>query len=424
MRREYAVPLYDMVRCLSRAMDFVDKRMVNHHQRVAYIAGAVAKELGMGTQRRDMLVLAGTLHDVGAVSLAERLSLLEFEAFNVEPHCERGYRFLHGFRPFHPIARQVLHHHLDWNDGKGEVSRGREVPLESHLLHLADRVDALIDHGRPVLLQSTRVCRELQLYSGSRFRPDLVEAFLECAAKEFFWLDIVSPTIEPILATTLYDGRDSLDLDGLLEIAGLFSRVIDFRSRFTAVHSSGVAAVAEALARSAELPDRECRTVRLAGELHDLGKLAVPVEILEKPARLRPSERTIIRSHTYHTYRVLESVPGLEEVNAWASFHHERPDGKGYPFHVSGEKYSLCCRIMSVADIFTALTEDRPYRKGMESGAVLKTLQSMARHSQLDQGLVELVRRDFDQLNDARRVTQERALRDYRAFDASTSLPS
>lgn len=417
MEGKFSVPLYDMVLCLSRAMDLIDGRMVNHHLRVAYIAGMVATEMGMDTRRRDALVLAATLHDAGAISLAERLSLLDFDAVDVEPHCERGYRFLLGFGPFHPIALQVLHHHLEWDWGRGERSGEVQVPLESHLLHLADRVDALIDPRRPVLLQRVRICRELRRNSGSRFRPDLVEAFLSCAKKECFWLDIISPAVGPMVADSLRDGQDSLDLEGLLEITGLFSRIIDFRSRFTAVHSSGVAAVAEVLARSASLPERECLTVKLAGQLHDLGKLAVPVEILEKPSRLCHSERSIVRSHTYHTFRTLESVPGLEEVNAWASFHHERPDGKGYPFHVSGEEYCFCCRIMSIADIFTALTEDRPYRTGMDSGEVLKTLGSMARNSQLDRGLVATVRRDFDLMNDARRTAQRQALREYRAFD-------
>jgi len=420
MRHEQEVPTFDLVRCLSRAMDLIDSRMANHHLRVAYICNAMAEELGMDASARELVLTAGTLHDAGAISLGERLALNEFEASNVEPHCERGYQFLLAYEPFHAIARQVRYHHLHWEGGKGEGVSGNPVPLESHLLHLADRVDSLIDLRKPVLLQRREICRELRRYSGSRFRPDLVEAFLGCACKEYFWLDIVSPTIEPLLAASVREGGALLNLEGLLGIAGLFCRVIDFRSRFTAVHSSGVASVAETLARLAGLPDKECMKVRLAGKFHDLGKLAVPPEILEKATRLQQSERAVMTTHTYHTYRILESIKGLEEINAWASFHHERPDGKGYPFRISGEEYSFCCRIMSVADVFTALTEDRPYRRGMDSRETLNTLLKMAEDFQLDNELVATVRGNFDQMNDARRSAQSAALREYEGFTRAT----
>ena len=196
----------------------------------------------------------------------------------------------------------------------------------------------------------------------------------------------------------------------------LFSYIIDFRSRFTATHSSGVAASSEALSRLVGFSERECRMMRIAGHLHDLGKLAVPAEILEKPAKLTEDEFNIIRSHTFYTYRILEPIGDLDVINTWGSFHHERLDGSGYPFHHKAQDLSLGSRIMAVADVFTAITEDRPYRKEMPSERALQVLQQMADSSALDSNIVSLLRVHFDEINSSRIAAQAGASKEYQEF--------
>ena len=160
--------------------------------------------------------------------------------------------------------------------------------------------------------------------------------------------------------------------------------------------------------------------MRLAGYLHDLGKLAVPSEILEKPDKLTAAEFAVIRSHTYYTYRVLEKISGLETVNEWASFHHERLNGDGYPFHRAGDTLSLGSRIMAVADVLTAITEDRPYRAGMAPEKAMGILTSMAEGGVLDPSVVELARVNFDQVNQARGLAQSSALEEFESYAEHT----
>lgn len=287
--------------------------------------------------------------------------------------------------------------------------------MGSHILHLADRIDVLINKQQEILGQVKGIVERIKEFSGKMFMPELVDAFMSLASKEYFWLSIVSPSIDSILnrfiSTTI-----ELNIENLLSLTKLFSHIIDFRSRFTAVHSSGVAATAEGLSRFAGFSERECKMMRIAGYLHDLGKLAVPVEILEKPAKLTEEEFNVIRSHTFYTYRILEPISGLDLINAWASLHHERMDGTGYPFHLKGQDLSLGSRIMAVADVFTALTEDRPYRRGMTRDRALEILREMAENSTLDPYVVSLLEFHFDDINSFRLSAQEASFEEYRRF--------
>jgi HD-GYP domain-containing protein (c-di-GMP phosphodiesterase class II) len=153
--------------------------------------------------------------------------------------------------------------------------------------------------------------------------------------------------------------------------------------------------------------------MKVAGYLHDIGKLAVPPEILEKPAKLTKEEFMVIKSHTYYTYRVLEPIGQFEAANQWAAFHHEHLSGNGYPFHLKAQDLPLGSRIMAVADVFTALTEDRPYRRGMGPKETVSILNEDAVNSQLDHELVSVLRRHYDQIDGMRASAQRAASEEY-----------
>ncbi len=413
MIREPQIALWDLLMCLANATDLVSPAVADHHKRVAYIAYSIGAELGLPNEERDRLAVAGAVHDMGALSVKERLDLMRFEVEGPHRHAEQGYRFLSAFAPLADAASLVRFHHVPWNKGSGAEFAGERVPIGSHILHLADRVAVLIDKQHEILGQVNRIREKIRVHSGTMFVPNLVDAFMDLATKEFFWLDVVSRSTPSVLKDRVSPAVIELNLDGLLDLTKMFSHIIDFRSRFTTTHSAGVAASAEALAKLAGFSARECRMMRVAGYLHDLGKLAVPTEILEKSAKLTDREFNVIRSHTFHTYRVLEPIAALELINTWASFHHERLDGNGYPFHLTDHDLSLGSRIMAVADVFTAVTEDRPYRKEMSGDKALQILQQMAAASALDAGIVSLLQRNFDEVNSLRAAAQAASVEEY-----------
>jgi HD-GYP domain-containing protein (c-di-GMP phosphodiesterase class II) len=418
------VYLYDLVMALSRAVDLVSPVLSRHHADVAYIAYRIGEEMKLPHDRRNALFLAGALHDIGALSLQERLDLQSFEVGGHFQHEDNGYTLLSMFAPLSVIAGHIRYHHVPWEDGKGEAMDGNPVSLESHILHLADRVSVLMDGRDSRLGRAREIPLLIQERVRAVFRPEVVEAFSSLASREYFWLDIGSAAAYAGVGSQVKLASVQLDIEQTINLTKMFSQIIDYRSPFTATHSSGVAASAIALARLIGFSDHECLAMKVAGYLHDLGKLSVGSEILEKPGKLTDEEFMVVKAHTYHTYRILESIPGMEQVNEWAAFHHERLDGKGYPFHHGAGKLPLGSRVMAVADVFTALAEDRPYRKGMDGPQILKILDEAVVNNHLDHEVVLLLKKYYGEINGLRLAAQNAAAADYERFRAGQGKES
>ncbi len=412
------VLLSDMIICLSSVMDWISPSIVGHQLRVAYIAHSIAAELGLSGQEQNDLIFAAVLHDIGAFSLLDRLDSLDYEinAADVHMHGECGYLLLRNFAPFNHVATIIRHHHVAWAQGRGEEFLGEPVTRLSRILCLADRVDALIDRNTEVLGQVNGICRSLAVDAGEVFVPEFVEAFLDLAQREYFWFNLDSLAINRTVVNSLRFINVELDMENLLNLSKVFSHIIDFRCRFTSNHSSGVAGTAAALADIYSFSETGCKMIMVAGYLHDLGKLTIPAEVLHKSSSLTKAEFNIVKKHPFWTYQSLSTVPGLEEINTWASFHHERIDSNGYPFHFKGEELPLGSRIIAVADVFTALTEDRPYRRGMDKPQVEAILNSMVDEHALDGGVVAAVVRHFDVIREARMLEQAHSQRVYDEF--------
>lgn len=428
MKKRFKIHLFDLLMSLSNAVDLVSPAVANHHKRVAYIAQGIGSQFGLPTAEQHQLVMAAALHDIGAFSLQERTDSLQFEMENPHRHARLGYLFLKRFDLFSDMATLIRYHHLDWTDGLGAAWEGEAVPMGSHLLHLADRVDTLIDRERNILGQAREICRKIEEHAGSLFVPELVGAFKSLAAREYFWLDATAPSIDQILCRSVRLPTIELDLDGLLSLAQLFAHIIDFKSPFTSTHSSGLAATAGTLAEFVGFSPAECQQMRIAGYLHDLGKLAIPAEILQKPAALTEEEFALMRSHALHTRRILESISDLDTINDWASSHHERLDGQGYPFHEGDQDLSLGARIMAVSDVFTALTEERPYQETMTSHEALQVLQRLADRLALDPKMVSLLSLHFEEVDSRRKEAQDASWQEYQRImqiwgDAKRSSP-
>jgi HD-GYP domain-containing protein (c-di-GMP phosphodiesterase class II) len=400
------VTLFDLVTSLSDVTDLVNPILDDHHKRVAYIAYSLALEMGLSKKDCCDLLIAGMLHDIGALSLKEKMNALSFEVAAPHRHGEAGGFLLKPFAPLAEIGDMISCHHVPWQSGAGKEHNGRVVPLGSHILHLADRVAVLLKKTKNIFSHSSEVARRIEAQSGEMFIPEAVTAFIALSRKSYFWLDLSSRTLTALLRRKTRARTLELDLDGIGSLAQFFSRVIDFRSPFTATHSSGVATIAEAMAREIGYSDNECGMMKIAGYLHDLGKLAVPTEILEKTAPLTRMETNVIRSHPFYTYRALEHIDDFNTIIRWGAFHHETPNGCGYPFTIGRDELPLGSRVVAVADVFTAITEDRPYRKGMDADQAKAVLRSMSAEDQLDPKITALLIHNYEAMNSLREKVQ------------------
>jgi HD-GYP domain-containing protein (c-di-GMP phosphodiesterase class II) len=417
VKGHYRINRFQLVTSLSNALDLVSPHMANHHKRVAYIALRIAAAAGFNAQAKQEVAIAASLHDIGVLSTRERI---ETSLANSGHHSAAfGYELLRKFHPFQSVAELIRFQHVPWDQGRGQRFRDATVPMGSHIINLANRIDSAVEPEVPILVQTKAITREVTRLLGSVIVPEFGEALLGLARSESFWLDLVSPGHDELLASHAAFSDIELDMEGLLQFAEMWGQVIDFRSRFTATHSSGVAACAHALAQVVGFPEQRCRQLKVAGYLHDIGKLAIPMELLEKTGKLDNADRLTIRAHSYYSYRILQPIAGLEEIAEWCGFHHEKLDGAGYPYGMDRSNLALEARIVAVADVFSALTEDRPYRPGLDQNAVTAILKEMVAKGQLDPKLVAALCDNYDALNQARIEAQRQAVKGYETFTAN-----
>jgi HD-GYP domain-containing protein (c-di-GMP phosphodiesterase class II) len=413
---EKEIPIYDLVHAISEAVDLVSPLFNSHHQKVAYLSYRIAKELQLPDHEIQDIILASMLHDIGAFSIGERIKTLEYESYGVDinEHALMGYNLLKGFAPLAKAARLIKYHSTEYENSASNI------PMGSCIIHLADRVCALLNEQREIFAQVPWVLEKIAK-KNYRFHPDCLNAFSRLVKLEYFWLEVFSSSFSDFILRRVLFSKKIKDLEMLRNFAKVIGHIIDFRSISTATHSSGVAAVAMDITVLSGFSESECKLMEIAGFLHDIGKLTVPSDILEKSGKLSKEEFNTIRKHPYYTYAILRKIDGLEDIAVWAAHHHERHDGNGYPFQIKGEEFSTLARVMAVADVFTALTEDRPYRMGMKRGETVGVLLDMAKDGSLDKAIVALVNKNFFRINDVRVKAQLEARNEYITFYETTN---
>lgn len=355
--------------------------------------------------------MAGLWHDIGALSLKEKEGVICEQLININTHAFRGAYLVAGFLPEKNIAGIIRYHHYAWEHG-ATAGKNPEMPCESQILHLADRVCAYISNQKFVLSQVPQVKEYVKKHAGDLFVEEYTEAFMALSEQEAIWLDLVSSDPTDRIDKT-YFASTEVSIEDLVNLSWIFSHLIDFRSPFTSTHSASVAHVAEELAKLMHFSSTDCKLMLIAGYLHDLGKLTVDNSILEKDAALDPDEFDIIRSHTYYTYYLLDDIAAFDEIKRWAAFHHERLNGKGYPFHIDERELSLGARIMAVADVFSALQEKRPYKDAMKKDEILSILSNMVVSGSLDESVVSTVANNFERLSSVCTNAKEIAQKEY-----------
>lgn len=408
------VHLLDLIHGISNTLDYVSTAVTGHHRRVGIACGAMADTLGFDADDTADLLIAGMMHDVGAFALELKLDGLDFEA-DLTAHSIVGYNLLYGHELLEHPAEVIRYHHTPWKTLVASDIHETTATL-ANIVNLADRVDILNKVGTKTF-DRDRIRAVIGVNNKDVYSPQIIEAFMDASATDEFWQNLDNTT-SPVRELVRSDIRNqTIPREQLIKFSRFFSHIIDFRSRHTATHSQGVAETAVQIARLAGMDENDLLKMRLAGNLHDIGKLAVPISLLDKPAALDDDEFDTIKGHAAICDTLLHSVPGMEEIADWACEHHGRINGEGYPKGLRGDELSLGSRILAVADVCTALSEDRPYRIGMGKEKTCATLAAMARDGHLDEELVNLTIDNYNRIDALRRIVQSRAMAEFKQFN-------
>lgn len=355
--REFAIPMI-------KAIDSFNFLLKSHHRRVAVISYHIGKALKLSDDELFELVIAASLHDIGALSVQERDMLVQEDVENPKPHCIMGYKMLSTFEPFSNIAHIIRHHHVNYQ----ELHTNADIPLESYIIHLADRVDIFISPDEFILDQREDIVSRIKQRSGTLFHPQVFAAFELAAKSDIFWFNINNWSIDLLFRKINVTKDLELTMEMLIEFALVLSKIIDYRSHFTSSHSYTVAHLANLMGSYFGFSHEKCQKLMIAGYLHDIGKLGIDPGLLEKEGPLNDAEFNIMKLHVYYTGLILNELSisdWFSEIVTWAERHHEKLDGRGYPYSVSGDSLDTGVKILAFSDIISALMESRPYREGL-----------------------------------------------------------
>ena len=419
-----AIKLSDVVGALSCALDMTEGQPIGHSQRCCWIGMHVGREIGLTPVQLSDLYYTLLLKDVGCSSNAaricrlyladdlsfkseykfvdtrlpdvirfllantarksgmiERLQTLVHIARNggeiarelIETRCQRGAEIVRSMRFSPDVEQGILDLDEHWN-GSGQPlgRRGTEISLFARIALLAQVADVFFMRGG-----ATAALGEITSRSGQWFDPALVDAFLAMSDDSSFWnamrADDFAARVMGLEPITLIR---EIDEDYLDDIAAGFAQVVDAKSPFTAGHSDRVALFADLIAEQLGYTTERRRWLRRAALLHDIGKLGVSNAILDKNGRPDAEEWAAIRSHPGLGETILSKIGALQDTAVIAGAHHERLDGKGYPRGLDESRIDLDTRIVTTADIFDALTADRPYRKAMPASQAFAIMRA------------------------------------------------
>lgn len=401
------IDIIGLLSAFSFALDCVEAELIhvtsNHGKRVAYMSVCMAEKMGVSDDALRDLAACALLHDNALTqyineefySDISNIDTLKVSSDDITPrqlgmHCIYGEKNLEKY-PFKTGVKDVILYHHEEADGSGPFEKKwTEVPLFARIIHFSDMLDAFCKAQKFDEDVFNKAVHFIEKNKDKRFDSEVTKMFFDAFDKDEF-SRLGDEHIEEYFWEKVPCEKSFYSFNVLKDLADLFAKIIDYKSEFTSRHSLGVARMASKISEIMGYDKVICDKMYLAGTLHDVGKIAIGNEILEKPARLTDEEFAKMKNHAGYTYMILSKVDGFEEIRDIAAFHHERLDGSGYPFGKRADELTTLQRIMACADIYQALTEKRPYKDGMDHDKACEILKDMADKNWIDKNITEVI---------------------------------
>lgn len=379
----------DIYKIITKTLGLVNEKAMEHSEIVAY---TLYQMLMLDNKYRgnDLIdfTMVALLHDLG-VFKAGQDAVMENETKLFWDHSIYGYLFLRYLSPLNEKAEVVLYHHLN-------VNLHSRIPYEhmkvAEYLAFADKLDVYRRMRTPDMPNLQQYIAENE---GKTISAESKLLFLN-AEKKFHITDHIKDGSYRLELQRLFALRRYTEDDkrGFLQ---LLNYTIDFRSEFTVLHTLGTTTFATELAKALKVSEEDAYNIYYGALMHDIGKMMVPVEILESPTRLTDEEMAIMKKHAEYTEEILSGVLNPDVVRISAR-HHEKLDGSGYPRGLKADDLTEPQRIVAVADIWSALYQKRSYKDAFDEEKIKSILTGDVKNGKICPKVVKCALEHFDEI--------------------------
>lgn len=401
--------IYEVVR---RTLGFMDSNVLSHGEVTAYIFYNMLKADGMYTDiELAEYTLVGMLHDIGMIKTGYKGDFVQGEISNVWAHSVYGYLFLKYLSPVDDMAEIVLYHHLPYQLHSHIKSSQLKA---TEYLTLADKMDVFMRMEGHDMEQDYFVKRV-----NIDFSARAMEKF-NAAQEKFSFLNKLKTEeyreeLAELFKRVSFSEKQKKDFLEMLVYA------IDFRSQQTVIHTMSTKTFALEIGRLMRLSAVDLQILYYGTLLHDIGKIVIPLSILEAPRRLTDDEMRVMRAHVVISDKILRGIFDDRIVDV-AAKHHEKLDGTGYPLGLKGDELSRLERIAAVADILSALHGKRSYKDSYEPEKVKAILKEDAAAGKICGEVVEVVINNYHDIinnyENQRNDTMERYMEINQQYDS------
>jgi len=394
----------NVVHIIQKTLSLIDSRLVNHGSRVAYILYKMMQyEQKYSQQEMIDVCLLGILHDIGAFKTDEIDKIVQFETMDSWHHSIYGYLFVRNMTPLFRLADSILYHHLDQKDCASVSCKNMWI---ANRIHLADRIDVYLQYEHGTVDETF-----FEPYRNTVFSSADINLFLMANEKYKIVQAITGGTYINDFSDFIENIKFTDDeIDRYLK---LLAYSIDFRSEFTVAHTITTVSISVAVAKMLELSEQDVKKVYYGAWLHDIGKIAIPLSILESKGKLDDRQMQTMQTHVEIAKEILNGYVD-PEICKIAVRHHEKLDGSGYPKGLVASDLSVKERIVAIADIMSALNGKRSYKEAFPKEKIIAILTEMGDKNKLAKDIVAQIVLHYDGIMENANFASQQTLSTYK----------
>jgi len=408
--------LTDTLYALSFALDTVQYEMGGisneHGKHVAFISFLMGKYLNYDNDKLNDLVGLAILHDNAFTEYVREEynggKLFDYDSLVSDSEInkmrngfltnpmhnvvgEKNIRLI----PFRTDVKDVILYHHENADGSGPLGKKEyEVNEMAQIIHIADMMDVLFDLKLITDDEYEKAIIKIKKLEGRLFSKKMVDTLINALPYDKILIlqnEGAIPYLKKNLESKMYDYSDT----EIKNICEFFANIVDYKSSITKNHSLGVADKCYKMAKFYGWDDDKALRFYFAGAFHDVGKLIINNDILEKPGKLTVDEYEHIKNHAKATEVILKGISGIDDITRWASRHHEKLDGSGYISNIKGDELSFEDRLLACIDIYQALSERRSYKDTFVHDESIRIMKEMADDNKIDGKIVNDIENYF-----------------------------